>query len=410
MSSPNSHGLIYLNTSLIHYKCLLNSKPWSKLSSLFQSRHFVLIVGGEFTSTKFNQLCANNCIIHQLSCSHTPQQNGVAERKHRHLIQCALALSLSPNYLLPISYRSYAVSTVAHLINRLPTPNLKQKTPWELLFHKPPDIQYLRTFGCQCFPLLTPYTAHKLHPKTISCVFLGYPTNTKGYLCLDPITKRIYTSRHVLFNENIFPGLTHNTDTSSSNASPPISSDTWITTLLYLHTCSHTTIDNPCLTSESCPVSTTLSPTNCDSALTNPNAAADHNSTTDQQTSILTQSTLSLPNNPTIFTLPSDPTPTQNLPTESAVTLVTLPTPATSAPAVISISDAPAALVPHPMHTRSKSGIFKHKVSYTAQTQIDYSITEPNSYTTASKHPQWCTAMHEEFQALQKQGTWALVP
>uniref|UniRef100_A0A2N9GMZ0 Integrase catalytic domain-containing protein n=1 Tax=Fagus sylvatica TaxID=28930 RepID=A0A2N9GMZ0_FAGSY len=218
--------------------------------------------GGEFTSTKFNQFCANHGIIHQLSCPHTPQQNGTAERKHRHLIQCALAL-LSESKL-PISYWSYAVSTAAHLINRLPTPNLKQKTPWELLFHKPPDIQYLRTFGCQCFPLLTPYTAHKLHPKTISCVFLGYPTNTKGYLCLDP---------------------------------------------------------------------------------------------------------------------PPSPVP-----------------------------DAPAAFVPHPMQTRSKHGIFKPKVSYSAQTSTDYSITEPSSFTTASKHPQWCTAMNEEFEALQQQGTWVLVP
>ena len=42
--------------------------------------------GGEFTSTEFNTFCANKGIIHQLSCPHTPQQNGVAERKHRHLI------------------------------------------------------------------------------------------------------------------------------------------------------------------------------------------------------------------------------------------------------------------------------------------------------------------------------------
>ena len=62
------------------------------------------------------------------------------------------------------------------------------------------------------------------------------------------------------------------------------------------------------------------------------------------------------------------------------------------------------------MQTHSKHGIFKPKVSYSAQTSTDYSITEPNSFTTASKHPQWCTAMNEEFEALQQQGTWVLVP
>uniref|UniRef100_A0A2N9INV3 Reverse transcriptase Ty1/copia-type domain-containing protein n=1 Tax=Fagus sylvatica TaxID=28930 RepID=A0A2N9INV3_FAGSY len=60
------------------------------------------------------------------------------------------------------------------------------------------------------------------------------------------------------------------------------------------------------------------------------------------------------------------------------------------------------------MQTRSKNGIFKPKFGYTAHT--DYSLTEPTTYSTASKHPQWCNAMDEEFQALQKQGTWALVP
>jgi transposase InsO family protein len=192
---------------------------------------------GEFISNEFNQFCANKGIIHQLSCPHTPQQNGTIERKHRHLIQCALAL-LSES-TLPMSYWSYAVSTATHLINRLPTPNLNHKTPWEMLFHAPPDLTHLKSFRCQCFPLITPYTAHKLHPKTIPCVFLGYPSHTKGYLCLDPITKRLYTSRHVLFNECIFPGLTHSTDTVNSPAIRHLSSDAWINTLLSLHTCIH---------------------------------------------------------------------------------------------------------------------------------------------------------------------------
>uniref|UniRef100_A0A2N9GUG0 Reverse transcriptase Ty1/copia-type domain-containing protein n=1 Tax=Fagus sylvatica TaxID=28930 RepID=A0A2N9GUG0_FAGSY len=64
--------------------------------------------------------------------------------------------------------------------------------------------------------------------------------------------------------------------------------------------------------------------------------------------------------------------------------------------------------VPHPMQTRSKSGIVKPKLTYAAL--IDYALTEPTSYTVASKHSSWCTAMDEEFQALQKQGTWSLVP
>jgi transposase InsO family protein len=102
--------------------------------------------GGEFISNEFNHFCANKGIIHQLSCPHTPQQNGTAKRKHRHLIPCALAL-LSKSKL-PMSYWSYAVSTATHLINKLPTPNLNHKNPWEMVFHAPPDLTHLKSFGC----------------------------------------------------------------------------------------------------------------------------------------------------------------------------------------------------------------------------------------------------------------------
>ena len=63
---------------------------------------------------------------------------------------------------------------------------------------------------------------------------------------------------------------------------------------------------------------------------------------------------------------------------------------------------------PHHMQTRSKNDIFKPKITYAAQ--VDYTTIEPASYSHASKHNQWCIAIDEEFQALQKQGTWSLVP
>ena len=111
-----------------------------------------------------------------------------------------------------------------HIINRLPTPKLNNKAPWDLLFMSKPDISHLRTFGCICFPLLWPYNTHKPQPHTTSCIFLGYPTYTKGYICLDPITSRIYISRHVLFNETEFlasPSLSTGSSPSSFVSAPP---------------------------------------------------------------------------------------------------------------------------------------------------------------------------------------------
>ena len=176
-----------------HFKATVENQCDTKIKILRTDR------GGEFTSNAFKNFYLSHGLIHQFTCLHTPQQNGVAERKHRHLVECTLTMLSHSN--LPTSYWSYAISTAIHIVNRLPTPNPQNLTHWELFFHSTPDITHLRTFGCTCFPLLKPYNNHKLQPHTTSYIFLGYPTYSKGYICLDPITSRIYISRHVLFNE-----------------------------------------------------------------------------------------------------------------------------------------------------------------------------------------------------------------
>ena len=108
---------------------------------------------------------------------------------------------------LPLSYWSYAVSTTTHIINRFHTPILHNKSPWEVLFNTKLDLLHHRTFGCMCFPFIRPYNKHKLQPHTAPCIFLGYPAYSKGYICLDLNTLRIYISRHLLFNENEFLAL-----------------------------------------------------------------------------------------------------------------------------------------------------------------------------------------------------------
>lgn len=104
-----------------------------------------------------------------------------------------------PNFL---SHIGHAVVAATHIINRLPTPGLHNRSPWELLFHSVPDLTHLRVFGCTYFPLLRPYDTHKLQPHTKPCIFLGYPAYSKGYICLEPSSHSIFISRHVLFNEN----------------------------------------------------------------------------------------------------------------------------------------------------------------------------------------------------------------
>ncbi|PKU85121.1 Retrovirus-related Pol polyprotein from transposon TNT 1-94 [Dendrobium catenatum] len=159
--------------------------------------------GGEFNSTEFKQYMINNDITHQVSCPHTPEQNGTAERKHRHLLETTRALLHAAD--LPPNLWADAVSTANYLINRLPSSATSKQTPYYRLHEKEASYTHLRTFGCLCFPWTTPYANNKLSPRSMECVFIGYSSQHKGYRCLHIPSKRVYISRHVKFVEHHFP-------------------------------------------------------------------------------------------------------------------------------------------------------------------------------------------------------------
>ncbi|KAE8674743.1 hypothetical protein F3Y22_tig00111718pilonHSYRG00018 [Hibiscus syriacus] len=129
-------------------------------------------------------------------------KNGVVECKHRHVIELALVLLAQASML--VKFWAYAVVTVVHLINRLPTRVLHGASLFEKLFHQKPAYEQLRVFGCLCFPHLRPYLKHILDFRSKPCTFLGYSTPHKGFQCLAD-DGRIYITRHVVFDESQFP-------------------------------------------------------------------------------------------------------------------------------------------------------------------------------------------------------------
>ena len=230
--------------------------------------------------------------------------------------------------------------------------------PWEKFFSKPPPVHALKSFRCACYPLLRPFNKNKLQPRYKPYVFLSYPPLSKGYICLDPTSNKIYIACHFPFNETLFPFAN---DSHFTNPHIPFSSSLsdWFP---YSLSPINTSMPSPSIAPHT------------------PSLPSDFDLVSSLLPSFLSSS-CPIPVVPPPIDTPSsvDIPPSSSLPVFADPIL----------PSSCSSNTNPTALVPsstnsYSMIKRSKHEIYNPKVM---QVQCDYIKIEPPSFAIASKHP-----------------------
>ena len=152
----------------------------------------------EYFSHDLSSFLSSKDILHQSTCPHTPQQNGIAERKNRHLLEIARSLMLNSN--VPTHHWGDAVVTTCFLINMMTSSSLENQIPHSIIFPRDPLFHVSpRVFGCTCFVHDLSPGLDKFSARAIKCVFLGYSRLQKVYKCYSPTTRRYYMSADVTF-------------------------------------------------------------------------------------------------------------------------------------------------------------------------------------------------------------------
>ncbi|KAI3759566.1 hypothetical protein L6452_07465 [Arctium lappa] len=156
--------------------------------------------GTEFKNLDLNTFCEEKGIERQYSAPRTPQQNGVAERRNRTLIEAAR--SLLADSKLPITFWADAVNTACYVQNIVLVVKPKNKTPYELLNKRKPFIGFFKPFGCPCTILNTKSHLGKFDSKADDGFLVGYSSQSKAYRVFNSSSRVIEESDNVKCNEN----------------------------------------------------------------------------------------------------------------------------------------------------------------------------------------------------------------
>ncbi|GKD83373.1 putative ribonuclease H-like domain-containing protein [Tanacetum coccineum] len=156
--------------------------------------------GTEFKNSKLIELCGQKGIRRDYSNARTPQQNGVAERKNRTLIEAARTMLADSK--LPTMFWTEAVSTACYVLNRVLVTSPHNKTPYELLSGKVPNISHFKPFGCQVTILNTSDHLGKFEGKADEGFIVGYAANSKAYRVYNLSSKKVEETLNLRYLED----------------------------------------------------------------------------------------------------------------------------------------------------------------------------------------------------------------
>lgn len=177
----------------IKYKSFVENQLGKKIKILRTDN------GTEYVNHKFQQVCEKSGILHQKSCPHTPQQNGLAERYNRTIVERARCMLFDAN--LSRGFWGEAVLTAVKIMNSTWNSGING-IPEEIWSGKSVDLSKFRIFGCKAMVKVPDGTRKKWDKKSIECIFVGYAEEQKGYRFLEKSTRKLIISRDVMFFEN----------------------------------------------------------------------------------------------------------------------------------------------------------------------------------------------------------------
>ncbi|KAI5343804.1 hypothetical protein L3X38_011680 [Prunus dulcis] len=163
-----------------------------ELQSSYKIKNLRSDRGGEYTSTEFLQFYAKIGLERQLTVAYSPQQNGVAERKSRTIVE--MSKTIMKEKKLPYKFWGEAVNTAVYIQNRCPPKALDDVTHFEAFNERKPGVKNLRVFGSICFYHVPGQLRSKLEDVAEKCIFVGYGKCEKVYRVYNLQTNKVTTS------------------------------------------------------------------------------------------------------------------------------------------------------------------------------------------------------------------------